>query len=1092
MVCWMLPFLGSAQVVETLDFDLPEGMVKDSTFKIEYIVTNTRIPGYLDVHVRYMMQDTIASAKYLEDSLRITEMGSSGVLEPLEKQKVIAQRFDVVTILIDISSSMWKTVNGKEIYMDSAKAIVDSLIGQLAAPYAAKIFTFDENSYERTLSGENSFRNARRPASARYTHLYENVAQAIDRMADAKGQKLLIIVGDGENDHNKNLPVKITRQDLLEKIRGLDDSYVIYPIALGPKIYELNLGQIVGASKSRRDSTIHGMPSSGFFEEIKELKRWPVTHTILVKSNSFPHLGKVRLVEANLGSLRDTCSYRLGGLYNPWNEQSEWQLDALLGGAFVLLLLLIFAVYIPRRRMKDFKNKYVKQYWEVKQEGTRKYDPLTKFPFRDDDQVVVRCEHMTSLETWQFEGRKGGKDGGNRKRKNRCIYYPNKCDGGHGPGGSSDFFAQFGVFKQLFWMFMAALGAMVGWGLWALFEVNKKVYWNATMDKLASSKWVQANWGLQNHGMSAEDSVRVAREGLLNPFFEQLVLVGILAALITFFIAIAFEMGQARGGIGIANTINSVLRSLLRGFIAGLLGILVFMGFGYGQAFIFTESTYLPGLLAMILLGIAIGRVLTTRNGIRNARGMWAGIIAGFIAFHIYYLPMLLYHTRGYEGPKMFAFIVFGAILALWISLGSPSMENSELEIWTKRKNYGKVNVTALLRKNEDVTIGRGATATLRMKVRYTLTHNAPGNATQTFANLELRNEVVYATPLIFMEVNGEAVAPGERIALFDGDKITFDHTSPSHLMYREHRTGTHPKWRLRNRRDRRLRKEAQRTEAAELAAADAEDARLAAEKRAAKAAADAEKARIAAAEKAKKDAAEAERLAQEAAEKAAKEEAAKIAAAQAAELKAAEDKAAKLASEKEAEEMLAAEKLAAEKAAKQEKAQEAQIAASEEVERIAAAQDINEKAAKIAAAEEKARIAAVKEASELAAAKEAAATKEAADLLAAEEAARLVAAEEAAKIAAANIAAAEEAAKITAAENAAKIAAAEEALESKADKKEEENPPLLADDASPEVDDGKSEIPEISSLIDDILGGKKPPKKDSPDDGEPEEDIIV
>lgn len=1022
MVCWLLPLWASAQV-ETIDFKLPEGIVKDSTFKIEYIVTNTRIPGYLDIHIRYMMQDTVASTKYLEDSLQLSEMGISGPV-PLEKHKVFAQRFDVVTVLIDISSSMWRTVNGKEIYMDSAKTIVDSLMRQLEAPYSAKIYTFDENWYERTLDGETSFRNVKRPVTARYTHLYENVAQALDRMADAKGRKLLIIVGDGENDHNKKLPVKITRQDLLEKIRGLDDSYVIFPIALGAEVYDLNLSQIVGASKNRQDSTIHGMPGPGLFQEFRELKRWPVTHTIMVKSNSFPHVGRERFVAGRLGAMSDTCSYRLGGLYNPWNEQSKWQLDSLIGGAFIIALLVVFAVYIPRRRWKDFRSKYVKQYWEVKQEGLRKYDPLTKFPFRDDDFVVVRCEHMTSLETWQFEGRKGGKDGGNRKRKNRCIYYPNKCESGHGPGGSADFFSQHGAFKQLFWVFMAALGAMIGWGFWALFEVNKKVYWNATLDSLASSDWVQTNWGLQGNGMSMEDSVRVAREGLLNPFFEQLVLVGILAAFITFLIAISYEIGQARGGIGALNMLKAIWNSALRGIVAGLLGILIFAGYGYVTAFVATHRPYFPGLLALMLLGAAMGRVLTFRTGIRNSRGLWAGLLAGLVGFHVYFLPMLIYHTRGYEGPKMFAFIVFGAVLALFLSLGSPSLEASELEIWTQRKRYGKVHVTDLLRKNEDVTIGRGATATVRMKVRYTLAHNAPGNATQTFAELSLRNEVVMATPLIFMEVNGEPVAPGEKVVLFDGDKITFDHTSPSHLIYREHRSGPHPKWRLRNRRNRRLRKEAEKEEARIAALKAEEAARIAAEEAAKKKAAEEEAARKAAEAKALADAKEAERAAAEAARIAAEEEAARVIAEKEAAAKAAADELAKAEAAKEALAMAAAEK-------------EAERIAEENARRVSEVERI----ADLAAAERDAQ-------------------KEA--------------------------------------EDAAKLAEAEKRLaelpEEEAEKRDSEpqtpnedvvnndSIALLEEDKDDDIeiaeapkaenDDAKSEIPEISSMIDNILGG--------------------
>lgn len=819
MVLGLLPLWLAAQDITPVYIKTPNA-IADSTFSIQYVVSNTRIPGYLDVHVKFMTGDSVPGVKYLQDSLRITEYLSrdasgGGKVQgaPMEIQKVVAKRFDVVTVLMDVSSSMWKLVDGKPTYMDSAKSLVDSIVRGLDAPYAARIFTYDENLYERTLGGETSFMNTQRPATARYTYLYQNVSRAIDLMSDAKGRKLLIVVGDGEDDQSNRKPEdRFTRKELLDKLRSLDESFTVYPILFGERTYYENTLPIVNATRNREDSVSFGVACNGLCTQVKQFQKWPATHTILVKSTAFPHVGRVSYVEARLGALRDTASYRLGGLYNPWNEQTTWELDALVGGAVLIALFVIFAVYIPRRQWRDFRNKYVKFYWQVKQEGLRRYDPLTKFPFRDEDQVVVRCEHMTSLETWQFEGRKGGKEG-NRKRKNRCIYYPNKCEGGHGPGGSSDFFGQVGIFRQLFWIMLGAIGAFIGWGLWALFENNKKVYWNLNMDRLAGNKWVQERWGLKGIDAPIQDSIRAAREGFLNPFFEQLVLAGIMGAMIVFLIAIASEIALARGSMTAWALVKALLRSALRGIVAGVLGILVFAGFGYLQGVVFLHHLYLPGLLAMLVFGVMLGLVLSIRSGTRSIRGVLAGLAAGFVGFHIYYLPMVLYHTHGYEAPKIFAFIGFAAILALVMSQGSPALEFSEMEIWTQRKQYDKVHITDLLRKNEDVTIGRGPTATIRMKVRHTPAHNAPGNVTQTFGSLLMRNEVVYLIPEVFTEINGDPVAPNERVALFDGDKISFEHRSPSHLQYREHRRGAHPRWRYRIRRDRRAKRQRERDE---------------------------------------------------------------------------------------------------------------------------------------------------------------------------------------------------------------------------------------------------------------------------------------
>ena len=553
---------------------------------------------------------------------------------------------------------------------------------------------------------------------------------------------------------------------------------------------------------------VRGMPGPRLFEVVKEVKKWPITHTLLVKSEVHPHAGETRQIVARLESRTDTASYRLGGLFNPWHEETTWQLDTFFGGILLATLMVIFAIVVPNRRWKDFKKKYVRNYWEVKQDGVRRYDPLTKFPFRDEDQVVVRCEHMTSLETWQYEGRRAGKDGGNQKRKNRCIYYPHKCETGSGPGGSADFFNQKGLFKQLFWVFFGALGGFLGWGVWALFETAKKVQWHAKLDEFAARPDMQAQWGLgKNIQAPPEDMLRIVRERFLDPFFEQIMLGAVACLFIVFLIAMANEIAQARSGFRGLNLILGVLRSLLRSLVAGIVGALLFAGFGLLQSYIFGRWAYIPGLLTMLLLGVFLGRILTTRSGIRHWRGLVAGLAAGLIAFHVYFLPMLLFGAKGYELAKMLSFITFGGILALILSQGAPALEASEIEVWTGFKRYGMAHITDLLRKNEEVTIGRGPTATIRMKVRYTPALNAPGNVVQTFARLIMRNEVVFLVPEVFTEVNGEAVAPNERVPLFHGDKISFTNKSPSHLRYVEHRAGLHPRWRAKKRRDRRVRR---------------------------------------------------------------------------------------------------------------------------------------------------------------------------------------------------------------------------------------------------------------------------------------------
>ncbi|MEM0999160.1 MAG: hypothetical protein AAGN35_19045 [Bacteroidota bacterium] len=780
---------------------------RDTTMEITYVVTDALIPGYLDINLRLLIDDTVASEKYLKDSLSFVEI-IGGTEYDLKTQKVEPLKFDVVTVITDVSSSMWKLEEGRPVYMDSAKAITDSIMRTLDVPYAVNLYTFDEQLYRKTTSGPSSFMKVQRPAKARYTHLFENVDDALTRMSDASGRKILFIIGDGENDQNRNLEVKITKAELLQKIRALDTTYVIFPIILGKRVpeHETNFRQLVAATRNFDDRVIYNGPGQREYDYVADVDNWPMTHKILVKSENNPHIGGLRDIEARLEHLRDTSTYHLGGVYAPWNQGANWQTNSFAGGLLLILIFAVFAFVIPRQQWRDFKKKYVKHYWEIKKPGMRQYDPLTKFPFRDEDLIVVRCEHVTSLETWQYEGRRAGKDSGSRKRKNRCIYYPHKCDSGVGPGGSADFFNQVGIFKFLFWAFLGILGGILGWALWALFWNGNKVWLDGKLYEMALWPGLQERFGAPGVAPQA-DSVRMVLERFLTPASEEVAMGLLLPVSIVFLLSFANEAAQSRGSFRGLTLVTSIFRSLLRALFAGIGGALIFLGVALLQGFVFVKLPLIPGIIGLLLLGLLLTRILTTRSGIRKLRGLYAGLAAGLAAFVIYFVPMMLLNTSGFELPKMIAFMTFGGLAGFVMSRGAPSLEASEMEVWTGRKRYGKTHITDLLRKNEEVTIGRGPTATVRMKVRHTPALNAPGNATQTFAQLTLRNEVVYLIPEIFTEVNGEPIAPNEKVALFDGDKISFVHKSPSYLRYREGRSGLHPRKRRRMRRERRRRR---------------------------------------------------------------------------------------------------------------------------------------------------------------------------------------------------------------------------------------------------------------------------------------------
>ena len=202
-ICCLVAAFGLVSAQEQLSFDpgIVRGMqfAGDQPLSVSYVISDDRIPGYLDINIKAVIQDSIIDYEWLENNLRITEVTRSSE-EALDVQKVAPKKFDMVTVMVDISSSMWRQHSAGGVFVDSAKAICDSVLKLVDADYMLKLDTFDEQLYEHT---PQTIMEARRPVEARYTHLFECTSDALGRMADAEGEKLLIIIGDGENDHTR-------------------------------------------------------------------------------------------------------------------------------------------------------------------------------------------------------------------------------------------------------------------------------------------------------------------------------------------------------------------------------------------------------------------------------------------------------------------------------------------------------------------------------------------------------------------------------------------------------------------------------------------------------------------------------------------------------------------------------------------------------------------------------------------------------------------------------------------------------------------------------------------------------------------------
>jgi len=763
--------------------DKDEEAGPDTTLAINRIVSNDTVPTYIDVKVNaHVNGKPLNSYDLLEEMVLLEQIGNYEDTVPI--QDVIPREGELpqysylsVLIMLDRSGSMRQRFNkdGKSLpKIELAKNAILNTMRKDKLPLGGTFFsTFDETNGATAELDTTALAGVKvpPPGEAKYTHLYECLNEKLKEMEDRAGERVIILVADGENDLAPGHEATVTKEEVLEKLSKMDSTFRIYPVGIGTEIFKETLQELVRATPNPQDTFQYNVGPDSLpyvMERISDALDW--THTVQFSSPTLPYTGNLRKISLMLGSEKAESEYKLGSVFNPFNENTGWQSIFLIGFLIIGVTFAIFIFVIPYLRWLGFRRNYVRRYWQVKKPGIAKYDPLTKDPFHDNDWVVVKCEHVTSLGTWLYEDPKG------RKKKNQCIYYPTKCKDGVAHTESSDFFVQHGFYKKLNWFWHGAFGGFLAWCLWALFEnFRDMIGYTEYLWSLASRANIQEWLGVNISDSLEREGIKYTYEHFIDPFFDDFFLGIFLGASLCFALSWVEERGHGRR--------LAWLRILLRTIIGAVLSMAVFGLGAYLHVTFFTGSSYFPGLISIVLMGLMIGLVLSIASSIILSRGLIAGLVSSVIAYQIYFFLPVFFFSGDYEWAKMISLLLLGGIMGYILVWVVSYLEDFEIEYISPKNFHRIVPVSKWLKAGQTVTIGRSPSAIVRIKWK-------DQGVEGIHAELTMENDAILLEPMAPMKINGKRVNLNSKVPLHHDDIIGFGETSITELQYKEKRRG--------------------------------------------------------------------------------------------------------------------------------------------------------------------------------------------------------------------------------------------------------------------------------------------------------------
>ncbi|MGB1216281.1 MAG: VWA domain-containing protein, partial [Saprospiraceae bacterium] len=600
------------------------------------------------------------------------------------------------------------------------------------------------------------------------TDLFRAVVEKTEELNKLEGRKVMILISNGDNDVKENPYYKnneeLSDEDVMTRIKEVS-KFKIYPIGIGDELNESFLSSL--ASETGKASNFTKISKANEMEmEIRKItSSLSSNYKLVLEPNWKVYRGEIRELNIKMKQLQGKTifknaskNYIVGSSVNPVNIRKlenptsflYWGIWFLLGGVLIFGLYLLLSKLLPYRTKKKFEKKYVKPFMPKSGRGRMK-DPITLDVIEKGELVVQKCDTPVTLNSWNVNG--------------YCPNYPdcmnmfNPCDGRGGEVvKAGNFFDQQGDNKVMNWLWFGVLGGFIAWFIYVIFQISNATFHVKAMEMIFSNKT------LANQVLATPNGADIIK-GL--SVFANDILIAILLST-----AFVFTLSWVEESNGKVSWGKIILRTLLGSIIASLIffsGILL--------QYLYSIPPVVMGFVTWGVLGLSLGFVLSTFNSsIRRGRGMISGLIAGILAFAIYFLIGLV--ASDYDGLlKLFSFMIMGGLFGYTVISVISRVQDYELEtLYPVEFNSLKRPIGKWLENNTAVDIGRASKCLFYVK--WNDSYVVPKHA-----KITSEGGTVYIEALAETLVDGVILPPGKQI-LKNGAKIKLGRNSNTILRF--------------------------------------------------------------------------------------------------------------------------------------------------------------------------------------------------------------------------------------------------------------------------------------------------------------------
>ena len=464
------------------------------------------------------------------------------------------------------------------------------------------------------------------------------------------------------------------------------------------------------------------------------------------------HVLELSFYDRKSGDLiaKGQTEFSLGSIYSPVIINDGPMIEFITIGIVIaltlmLLVWLVFQFVEPYIRYRVFKRQYVIKYsgsqMSFRGEPVAASCYLCKAPFKEDDEIVVKCKHTMHKDCWD-------------DNEYHCPEYGRHCREG------SHFYNVHHLLDRrnpLFYMKWILVAIVAGFTSWVVFVSRDHPLSAMIIEHIQTLFHHDSARGEFDYGSGLNDL----------PAFGQAV-----GFLLTLFLS-NFTVSHRQWAYRLAEV-------LLRAVIAGAVGsVLCMIGCTVSILLHFDYSTFFTEWIPWVLLSgfIILAVTFRTRTPIRRSSFIAAGVIAVFTMFmwgFVYYNTLFDYRVS-----LLIGFIVYAVAIALCIAHITPRSERFFLHVEGAIKEMD----IALYKwfkaaPNQVVTLGKSVDCSIQLS--WDLNgHVAPLHAEIVRHIDSLRLKALEEGVTVD---DGKVLGVGKEIWLYHGKRFSIGHTTFTYI----------------------------------------------------------------------------------------------------------------------------------------------------------------------------------------------------------------------------------------------------------------------------------------------------------------------